>query len=220
MQPNGSTRVYDSTFFALCHRRFDLAAYLVIIARSFGNIFNDVLYLTNMVIIVGHCGSYSADRNIRPQAEGNGRQKKLSDTIHETSPSCSDCGRRKKNGPMRNRPASGPSDSRVSNLSPHKVRPRRTQAARTHSIKYIMNQQTICLRLSGSIMTASFVRNHEHDFGHIVRELKRPIRRCIGAASFESSIDSNNSVALSTALALDNRSIRLGAHQSGSARTL
>jgi hypothetical protein len=96
MQPNGSTRVYDSTFFALCHRRFDLAAYLVIIARSFGNIFNDVLYLTNMVIIVGHCGSYSADRNIRPQAEGNGRQKKLSDTIHETSPSCSDCGRPEK----------------------------------------------------------------------------------------------------------------------------
>jgi hypothetical protein len=49
----------------------------VIIARSFGNIFNDVLYLTNMVIIVGHRGSYSADRNIRPQADRNGRQKKL-----------------------------------------------------------------------------------------------------------------------------------------------
>ena len=58
----------------------------MIVARSFGNIFNDVLYLTNMAVIVGHCGSYSSDRNIRSQAERNGRQQKLSDTIHKTFP--------------------------------------------------------------------------------------------------------------------------------------
>jgi hypothetical protein len=108
MQPTEATarRSYRTQFFALCHGRIDLAAYLVIIARSFGNIFNDVLYLTNMGVIVGHCGSYGADRNIRPQAERNGRQQKLSDAIHKTSPSLPDCGKRKKSGPMRDRPTS------------------------------------------------------------------------------------------------------------------
>ncbi|HXW28944.1 MAG TPA: hypothetical protein VEK55_06230 [Xanthobacteraceae bacterium] len=62
-------------------------------------------------------------------------------------------GTRKKNGPMRSRPASEPSDSWISNLSPHKVRPKRAQVVGIYIIKYILNQQTNCRCLTGSVMT-------------------------------------------------------------------
>jgi hypothetical protein len=67
-------------------------------------------------------------------------------------------------------------------------------------------------------MTVLFVRKSEHDFAYCSRP--QTSRQALhGSRPFESVIESGNSVALSTTLALDSRSNRLGAHQSGSART-